>query len=214
MLAFYLFSSSAAAQCPCDAIGSFCNYAPTSQPCPRTNVCHGTTTPCGCDSCPAPASDPFSCAGCKPGPAPTPTPPAPPAPTPPAPPAPVDGKCQEPFSYCRCSCQYGDTALGSFACNCNAHHKALPADQQPNCCGGKYGFDAWCAKPAAAAKPTCSNQTTSGVPMPSSDFYEFGDYFRCVPNSASGGPCQAGFCDNPVRCCCARRAAPFARAPC
>lgn len=53
---------------------------------------------------------------------------------------------------------------------------------------------AWCAKKgtASATNPTCTNQTVTGSPTPLSDFYEYGDFKRCVYQR-----CNAGYCDNP-----------------
>ena len=64
-------ASNATADCPCEALGSWCHYAPASAPCPRANVCHGTDVTCDCDTCPTSGA---SCTGCN---APPPTPPAP-----------------------------------------------------------------------------------------------------------------------------------------
>jgi hypothetical protein len=181
LAALALMASCATATCPCEALGTWCQYAPPHSDCPRQNVCHGTTTPCDCDSCPTNTS---SCAGCKP--------------TPP----PVPGKkcesvsdCPDGWSCCMCNCNFGDTPFGDFSCNCNDKHKPLPVSQQPTCCGGPDGLAAWCAKAgtSSATNPQCTNKTTSGAPTPSSDFYEFGLFRRCV-----NGPCHAGFCDNPI----------------
>lgn len=101
---------------------------------------------------------------------------------------------------CMCSCDAGDYNVGSFSCNCDStkKHKPLPNDQQPTCCGGEFGFDAWCLKKDSPAVNNlqCSNQSTAGIPLPASDFYEFSTQkYRCVypPHS-----CNSAFCDNPT----------------
>lgn len=106
-----------------------------------------------------------------------------------------DTGCPNGESCCLCSCDQGDYTVGSFSCNCDKKHKPLPNEDQPECCGGQFGFDAWCLKKGspAAHNLQCSNQTTSGTPVPDKDFYEFGTKHRCVP-----GQCKSGFCDNPT----------------
>ena len=184
----------AKAVCPCDSLGTYCQYAPPDSPCPRKGVCHGyPNSTCSCDSCPNPDS---SCKGCSPSPGPTPGPSPGPAPGPTPGPSPTPsppGPCPDGYVQCNCYCDAGDTIYGSFGCNCE-NYKPLPASQQTKCCGGEYGFDAWCAKAGtqSAKNAKCSNQTTSGSPTPPEDFYQFGTYRRCVKDR-----CNAYFCDNP-----------------
>ena len=108
-----------------------------------------------------------------------------------------DSGCPDGQSCCMCSCNPGDYTVGSFSCNCDAtkKHKPLPNADQPTCCGGQFGFDAWClrANSTAVNDPKCSSQETSGIPLPNADFYEFGTTHRCV-----AGQCKSGFCDNPA----------------
>ena len=176
----------AAADCPCAAENSWCNYAPSTSACPRANVCHGSTTPCDCDTCPTTGA---SCTGCAPAPAPG------PAPTPGAWCAhPAD--CQADEICCLCNCDFGDASLGSFGCNCDAKGKALPNSKQPHCCGGQSGLEAWCAKagtPSALAPKCNSTSTIFGIPTPASDFVRFGQHHRCVKELVG---CNAGYCDN------------------
>jgi hypothetical protein len=105
--------------------------------------------------------------------------------------------CTNGGSCCMCSCHAGDYIAGSFSCNCDStpSHKPLPNSKQPRCCGGPYGFDAWCLKQNSTAVTNlrCSNQTAAGVPLPFSDFYEFGLTYRCVYPPAT---CDSAFCDN------------------
>ena len=173
---------------------SYCNYGSGSYP--HDGICHGSAnTPCSCLNC-------FDENACKdappsPTPSPTPTPPTPsptPSPTPtPSIPCATQSDCPTDYVCCRCSCGAGDTIYGDFDCNC---YKGKPTTDQPNCCGGTDTFPphAWCAKRGtkSAKKPTCSNQTISGMPTPLSDFYEYGMNMRCVKDR-----CNAGFCDNP-----------------
>ena len=170
--------------CPCAKENSWCNYAPSSSACPRKNVCHGSTTPCDCDTCPTTGA---SCTGCAPGPAPG------PAPQPGAWCAhPSD--CQTDEICCLCNCDFGDSALGEFGCNCDAKGKALPNSKQPHCCGGESGFEGWCAKAGtpSAKNPKCNSTTTVfGIPTPSNEFVRYGQHHRCVK-----GHCNAGYCDN------------------
>ena len=94
---------------------------------------------------------------------------------------------------CTCNCNADDTILSTFACACNAKGKALPASQQPTCCGGVHDFTAWCAKAGTASTtdPKCSDRTKEGIPIPKADFYEYSYGYRCVDR------CGAGNCDNP-----------------
>ena len=107
-----------------------------------------------------------------------------------------DDGCPTGQNCCLCSCDEGDYAVSAFSCNCDdtKKHKPLPNADQPTCCGGKYGFDAWCVKKDSPAVNNlqCSSQKTSGFPMPKADFYQFGTKHRCV-----AGQCKSGFCDNP-----------------
>ena len=147
------------ADCPCAAENSWCNYAPLSSPCPRANVCHGSTTPCDCDSCPTTGSSCTGCNGPSPGPSPGPTPG----------PSPQPGAwcehpsdCQSDEICCLCNCDFGDAALGDFGCNCDAKGKAKPNSDQPHCCGGQSGLEAWCAKAGTPsfANPKCNSTST------------------------------------------------------
>mmetsp|Transcript_2497 Transcript_2497/g.3771 ORF Transcript_2497/g.3771 Transcript_2497/m.3771 type:complete len:199 (-) Transcript_2497:87-683(-) len=98
---------------------------------------------------------------------------------------------------CLCSCNAGDYAAGSFSCNCDStsKHKPLPNADQPACCGGSFGFDAWCVRQNSSSVKNleCTNQTTAGIPSPPENFYQFGTKHRCVypPHT-----CNSGFCDN------------------
>ena len=73
-------------------------------------------------------------------------------PSPPTPPPSKPGawcehaaQCQPDEVCCLCNCDFGDAALGEFGCNCK-DGKNAPHSEQPHCCGGPYGMDAWCAK--------------------------------------------------------------------
>ena len=91
-------NANAEEDCPCSALGSWCQYAPAHEPCPRANLCHGTNVTCDCDTCPTSGK---SCTGCD-GPSPGPTPG--PSPTPPAPAA--CGNGTGPAFY-ECLCDVG-----------------------------------------------------------------------------------------------------------
>ena len=172
------------AACPCESLNSYCQYASASSPCPRAGVCHGfPNVTCNCDNCPTSTSACKGCSSPSPGPSPGPSP----SPTPGSP-------CPAGYVMCNCYCAKGDTIYGSFACNCK-NYKPLPASEQPLCCGGPNGFDAWCAKQGtpAATNPKCTNQTTSGTPTQPEDYYQYGMHNRrCVK-----GSCKAYYCDNP-----------------
>lgn len=182
-------AAAAGDSCPCAALGTWCQYADDTAPCPRVNVCHGTTTPCDCNSCPTTAS---ACSGCKP------------SPPPPPPPTPTPGKycmhaldCDDDETCCLCNCNYGDGALGTFGCACNDKGKPKPNKDQPHCCGGQFGFEAWCAKAGTSSvkAPMCNDtKTPFGVPTPAENFYKYGQHHRCVKKSIG---CNAGYCDNP-----------------
>ena len=43
-------STFAGAKCPCAVLKTYCDYSPG--PCPKANICHGTTTECSCEDCP------------------------------------------------------------------------------------------------------------------------------------------------------------------
>jgi hypothetical protein len=105
---------------------------------------------------------------------------------------PGGGRC------CMCSCLADDYVAADFSCNCDntKKHAPLPNDKQPHCCGGEFGFDAWCVKKEAPNpnKLQCSDQTTAGVPQPAQYFYPFGHNYRCVLPPFT---CNSAFCDNP-----------------
>lgn len=105
---------------------------------------------------------------------------------------PNNGRC------CMCLCNANDYAVSDFSCNCDhtPQQKPLPMNQQPHCCGGDTGFDAWCIKANTSSVKNyrCSNQTTAGMPTPLENFYQFSNgNYRCVypPHT-----CNSGFCDN------------------
>ena len=179
--------ASSAASCPCAAENSWCNYGHGD--CPRVNTCKGSLTPCDCNSCPTTG---ISCKGCD-GPSPSPSPS----------PGPKPGAwcehpsdCQSDEICCLCNCDFGDAALGDFGCNCDKKGKAKPNSQQPHCCGGESGFEAWCAKAGTPSfkNPKCNSTTTVfGIPTPVSDFVRYGQHHRCVKEKIG---CNAGYCDN------------------
>ena len=191
-----LAPAAAADGCPCTAIGTYCHYLGPTAPRPRAGFCHGTSTPCSCDTCPGVPGGP-ACAGCTPSPGPGPSPGPSPSPQPGA-------YCMHPSDCgddevcCLCNCAWGDTTLGTFACNKGHDGKPLPNDKQPQCCGGRFGFDAWCAKAgtASAKHPKCNGTDPSSVPIPANAFYPFGQQHRCVKTSVG---CRTGYCDNPTK---------------
>ena len=181
-------TSFAAAECPCIALNTYCNYASPTSPCPRAGICHGTTTPCDCDTCPGPTGN-EACAGCSP----------PPPPPPPPPPHPVDRWCNHPsdcpdtHTCCTCLCHAADLFVGYFDCKCKNGDKALPNTEQNQCCGkpvDEFGAGPmWCSK-AGTGKPMCSSHDSTGVPTPASNYYQTGHIQRCAVN------CNTAFCDN------------------
>ena len=129
---------------------------------------------------------------------------------PPGPPSPTLGKycddknrCSKDELCCTCNCHPGDTTIGTFGCALDpatpsSAAKPKPASEQTDCCGGKSGLIAWCAKQgtSSATSPQCSSPAPEAQPNPSSDFYKFGaPQPRCVKRSDG---CNTGYCDNPV----------------
>jgi hypothetical protein len=106
--------------------------------------------------------------------------------------------CEDDETCCLCNCDAGDAALGTFGCACTDKGKPKPNSQQPHCCGGPVGFEAWCAKAGTPSfmAPKCNATSVFGVPTPASDFYKYGQHHRCVKNTGTGA-CNAGYCDNP-----------------
>ena len=175
--------------CPCAAELSWCNYGRGD--CPRVNTCKGSLTPCDCNSCPTTG---ISCKGCD-GPSPSPSPDPPPSPSP-SPKCNSTSDCQSDEVCCTCNCDFGDADLGDFGCNCDKDGKMMPDSQQPHCCGGESGLEAWCAKAGTPSfnNPKCnSTSTVFGIPTPVSDFVRYGQHHRCVKEKIG---CKAGHCDN------------------
>ena len=100
--------------------------------------------------------------------------------------------CPDGKYCCSCVCHENHYPIGDFSCNCDKHGKPLGHDQ-PDCCGGIYGFKSWCFKNKTAPhKLQCSNQTLTGVPTPAEDYYPFGQFYRCVDG------CNLELCDSPT----------------